>query len=292
MTVNEISWFSVSVVVDHDSAEAIEFAFNEMESIGTEINDMPGKERDPVTVVGYFEAPPSEQFVKTELAKAMQIYGHSDRSLLDVRMAEVKNEDWLSEWKTHWTATTIGRFIIAAPWHVIPRTDSLVLRIEPNMAFGTGTHETTQLCLKAIDELYVPGQSFLDVGTGTGILAIAVAMANEEKPAHIAACDTDIDAVAIARKNAVLNGVAGLIDINLGSISSGPPRFDLVCANLTLDVIVPLLQILLGKSSKTLLLSGILVEQEAAIIGELEKFSILHPKIDRAGEWISVRVDR
>jgi ribosomal protein L11 methyltransferase len=99
------------------------------------------------------------------------------------------------------------RFIIAPPWSELGDVhDRLVIRIEPGMAFGTGTHETTRLCLDAIQKHYTGG-SFLDVGTGTGILAIAAAKLVSE--ARIEACDTDETAVAIARENAELNAVAG-----------------------------------------------------------------------------------
>ena len=91
-------------------------------------------------------------------------------------LREVADEDWLGEWKKSWQPVAVGeRFLIAPPWSVIDDArDRIVIRIEPGMAFGTGTHETTRLCLSAIEE-YFAGESFLDVGTGTGILAIAAA---------------------------------------------------------------------------------------------------------------------
>jgi ribosomal protein L11 methylase PrmA len=107
---------------------------------------------------------------------------------------------------------------------------------------------------------------------------------------HIFACDTDINSIAIASDNAVLNDVVDSIDFQIGSISEETPCFDFVCANLTLDVIVPNLSLLLEKMGRTLVMSGILVEQEAEIVAELTAKGVQHVRIERAGEWIAVTV--
>src|SRR3979409_660366 len=105
---------------------------------------------------------------------------------------------------------------MAPPWAQIPDTRGrIIIRIEPGMAFGTGTHETTRLCLRAIDKYYAGG-SFLDVGTGPGIPAVAAAKL--APGAHIEACDTDAEAIAIARENARLNGVADKITFRVGTV--------------------------------------------------------------------------
>src|SRR6185369_1096731 len=120
----------------------------------------------------------------------------------------------------------VGRFIVTPPWLVTEplaiHSDTIVIQIDPGMAFGTGTHETTRLCLKAIDK-YFRGQSFLDVGTGTGVLAIAAAKMfpksePDGRPVTITACDTDAAAIDIARENAQLNEVADHIDFRVGSV--------------------------------------------------------------------------
>jgi ribosomal protein L11 methyltransferase len=160
------------------------------------------------------------------------------------------------------------------------------------MAFGTGTHETTQLCLRAIDARYTPGDSFLDVGTGTGILAIAAAKLNlssQISDLKLVGVDTDVDSINIARENAELNGVS--IELNVGSISDDTPTADFVCANLTLDVIKPILSLLIAKAGKTLVLSGILAEQRGEIVGSLSELGVSDPIVSQAGEWICVVID-
>src|SRR6266566_1323464 len=135
------------------------------------------------------------------------------------------------------------------------------------MAFGTGTHETTQLCLKAIDK-YFRGGSFLDVGTGTGILAIAAAKLWPD--ARIDAFDTDPDAIAIARENARLNATEQ-INFGVGSTDEQTQSADLVCANLTAPVIVELLPSLLGATCGRLVLSGVLDSQLEPVQLRLEE---------------------
>ena len=163
-------WYSISVTVAPEAAEAIEYAFNSLEALGTEINHLRKKNAESVTVVGYFNDLPDEDHVQDELHYALTAYGFTDETAMQVVRDKIEETDWLAEWKKHWKPSDVGTFIIAPPWSDVNSPDKIVIRIEPNMAFGTGTHETTQLCLRAIEKYYKPGDSFLDVGTGTGIL--------------------------------------------------------------------------------------------------------------------------
>src|SRR2546423_14292765 len=105
---------------------------------------------------------------------------------------EVEERDWLAEWKKGWRAVEVGRFVVAPPWSDVPDDEArIVIRVEPGMAFGTGTHETTRLCLAAIEK-YFRGGGFLDGGAGTGILALAAP--ELAPPARGAACGTDAPA--------------------------------------------------------------------------------------------------
>jgi ribosomal protein L11 methyltransferase len=283
-------WTAIEVTVDPEAAEAIEFLFNELDSLGTEINHLQKKSTESTTVVGYFNEPPDDETFDDELHYALKSYGFTNENVRNIERKAVVNEDWLLEWKKHWKPTEVGRFIVAPPWLDLRNNGRDVIRIEPNMAFGTGTHETTQLCLRAIEKHFKPGMSFLDVGTGTGILAIAAAMIGNPN-SRIVAFDTDAESVSIAMENAVLNGVGERIEFYVGSIDENTEPFDFVAANLTIDVIVPLLPTLLAKSKHWLLLSGILAEQQQVIFQQLENNDIEAAEIEQAGEWISVFIE-
>lgn len=295
-------WLAVEITVDTEVSEAIEFALNEAGALGTEI-DILGKKKDLeiLTVVGYFNDLPSNEVLQNELDEALRIYNFSSEAIKKIEHREVENKDWLAEWKKHWKATETAKFIIAPTWENIETSEKIIIRIEPSMAFGTGTHETTKLCLKAIEENYQSEMSFLDVGTGTGILAIAAAklkfrvqssefrVQSSEFGVEVVGCDTDFDSIKIAAENGELNNIKD-IKFYIGSISADTPPFDFVCANLTADVIVPLLPLLTKKFNKILVLSGILKEQENFVVDELKKFEIGNPKIETDGEWISILV--
>jgi len=222
------------------------------------------------------------------LFEALRIYDLPSSSVRDMNLREVAERDWLEEWKQSWQPVEIGRFIIAPPWSDLGDVqDRLVIRIEPGMAFGTGTHETTRLCLDALQKHFAGG-SFLDVGTGTGILAIAAAKLFPH--AHIEACDTDETAIAIARENAELNGVAEQINFWSGSIDDSTASADLVVANLTADVITSIMPALVGVACGKMILSGILETQLDMVQVSLHESGIDEFEITQDGEWIALIV--
>ncbi len=277
------NWHAVDATVVAEAAEAIEYGLMEAGAQGTETNEPGGAN---VLVSGYFEGAPEIEVIRSSLLDALRIYNLSPGTLVDVATREVPDRDWLAEWKKEWQPVEVGRFIVAPPWSEV-KGDRIVIRIEPGMAFGTGTHETTRLCLKAIEK-YFRGGSFLDVGTGTGILAMAAAKLFSE--ARIDAVDTDPEAVAIARENARLNGIGNRITFQVGSINEQTASADLVCANLTAPVIVELLPLLLGATCGGLVLSGILAEQSELVRSRLLELGIANFETEQDGEWIALVV--
>jgi ribosomal protein L11 methyltransferase len=286
------SWYSVDAIAVPEAREAIEYGLTEAGALGTETNE---SDIANVTVSGYFDAVPEIDRVRSALFDALRIYNLESASLIDLTTRDVPDRDWLAEWKKDWQPVEVGRFIVAPPWiesepGAVATGFSkvrIVIRIEPGMAFGTGTHETTRLCLKAIEK-YFRGGSFLDVGTGTGILAIAAAKMFPD--ARIEAVDTDADAVEIARENARLNCVGDRIEFRLGSVAEQTSSADLVCANLTAPVIVALLPALLGATCGRLVLSGILVEQSELVQSRLLELGADSFEIEQDGEWIALVV--
>jgi ribosomal protein L11 methyltransferase len=280
---NQTMWYALDLIATSDAHEAVEYALMEAGALGTETNQ---SEDDLLTVSAYFDAPPEREAVRSVLAEALRIYELPTSSMREMNFREVADQDWLGEWKKNWQPVKTGRFIVAPPWSDIPEaSDQVIIRIEPGMAFGTGTHETTRLCLMAIEK-YFGGGSFLDVGTGTGILAIAAAKLFPG--ARMEAIDTDAQAVEIAAENARLNNVAD-IEFRVGTVDETTASADFVCANLTADVIVSILPQLIGASCGRLVLSGILDVQLEAVRARLQESGASEPlEIMNDGEWVAL----
>ena len=281
-------WFAVDVSVEPKASEAVESAFGVMGAIGTAADSLKKKPDEPVTVTGFFEEPVSLEDVEDAIGDEFAHTGFDRDAVHSIEFRIVEEEDWLAEWKKHWQPTEVGRFIVAPPWAPARDTeDRFAIKIEPSMAFGTGTHETTQLCLEAMGDIITSGMSVIDLGTGTGVLAIAAAKLGCK---HIRAFDTDAHSVNIAEQNAEANGVIDTIMFYEGTIDEDTPAADLMIANLTLDVIKPILGLLVEKADIWLLLSGILATQREEIEQELRKFEIGDVTVKQKGDWVSVLV--
>jgi ribosomal protein L11 methyltransferase len=282
MSVGKEKWYALDVDIEPEAREAVEYALSEAGAAGSETST------ELTRVTGYFNSVPNRETVRDQLLDALRIYELPSSSVRDMDVREVEERDWLEEWKKNWQPVEVGRFIIAPPWSRIDDThDRCVIRIEPGMAFGTGTHETTRLCLAAMQSYY-EGGTFLDVGTGTGILAIAAAAC--APGAQVQACDTDADAIEIARENAVANGVEDRISFRVGSIDESTSSADFICANLTAEVVVSLLPTLVGLCCGRLVLSGILETQVQTIINALAQLAITEVEITQDGEWVAIIV--
>jgi ribosomal protein L11 methyltransferase len=281
-----MDWYAVDVTAEEAAREAVEYALMEAGALGTEERGPEGE--GLVGVAGYFETEPGVELVRSALLEALNIYGLASSAVRGMALREVEGRDWLAEWKQNWRPAEVGRFVVAPPWSEVPDAEGrVVIRVEPGMAFGTGTHETTRLCLAAV-ERHFGGGSFLDVGTGTGVLAIAAARLRPS--ARVEACDTDPLAVSVAEENARLNGVADRIAFRVGSVDDSTASADLVCANLTADVILPLLPALLGATCGRLVLSGVLTTQAEEVCARLVELGAVCHEVTRDGEWVSIIV--
>jgi ribosomal protein L11 methyltransferase len=280
-----MNWYAVDLTLTTQAREAVEYALMEAGALGTEVVDEDG---ETMRVAAYFESPPEVERVRAALSDALRIYGLASSDVRGMEFREVEARDWLAEWRKNWRPTEVGRFVVAPPWSEVPEgPERIVIRVEPGMAFGTGTHETTRLCLAAI-ERHFRGGSFLDVGTGTGVLAIAAAKL--DPASRVEACDTDPLAVAVAEENARLNGVAGRIEFRVGTVDDATASADLVCANLTADVILPLLPALVGATCGRLVLSGILATQAEQVRARLHELGFENCEVTQDGEWVSIIV--
>lgn len=206
-----------------------------------------------------------------------------------------EERDWLKKWRSQ-----LKPFLAGQRFYIIPRPElddpvpgeRIPIWIEPGMAFGTGTHETTQLCLRSLERIQLKGKSLLDFGTGSGILAIAAVRLGARR---VVACDIDPEAISIARSNSVINGCDREIEWVTGGISRiGRNRFDFVVANLTADVIESLLPQFASclKPGGTLFFSGILMDQVSCLRKAIQSHRLAVLKQDTKGEWVCLTTSR
>lgn len=201
-----------------------------------------------------------------------------------------RQEDWANNWKQYFHCTPIGeRLLIHPTWEPIPETDRVILSLEPGLAFGTGAHETTRLCLRLLERYTAPGCRMLDVGCGSGILAITALLLGAEQADGV---DIDPAAVKTSRANADLNGVGDRYSCVCGELAekaAGP--YELIAANIVADVLLRLLPDIpdLLAPGGILLLSGIVAPREQDILDALAgKFRLVERLEEH--DWIALAV--
>ena len=206
----------------------------------------------------------------------------------------VDNADWTSAWKKYFTPIPIGsRFVVLPAWLKDEPCAAQPILIEPKMAFGTGHHQTTALCLEALDRLaeegvLQPGQSFLDLGTGSGILGIAAVKLG------LVGQGLDIDPVAVdnACENAALNTVENAFTLSTGTITDIPQgrRFDCILANILANPLVDMAGDICARLARpgVLILSGILREQADRVVQAYVGQGLAAPHVSHSGEWTSL----
>src|SRR4051812_7528340 len=220
------------------------------------------------------------------------------RPVGDLRVRECKEEDWANAWKAFYGIQRLGKQIVIKPsWlEYTPKEGDIVLDLDPGMAFGTGLHPTTRLCIMALEDEVRPGPAnVLDLGTGSGILAIAAAKLGGPD-VKIAAIDTDSVAVEATRQNVERNGLSGQISVQQGSAEAARASapYNMVVANILASVIIDLSGSFYGllEPGGTLISSGIFIERGDAVVDALEKAGLPVREKKREGDWlclISVR---
>jgi len=203
------------------------------------------------------------------------------------RVDYVVGDAWRDAWREHFRPARVGaRLVVRPSWEVVePWPGEVVITVDPEHAFGSGTHETTRLCLRELDRRLRGGEGVLDVGCGSGILSVAAALLGAER---VRALDVDPDAVEVTRANARHNRVAGRITVSTTPVAGLRGRHDLVVANIQSSVLVPLAEPISRRVAPGgwLVLSGILRGEQDAVASAFEPLS--RCVVTAEGEWVAV----
>jgi len=283
-------WYAVEVEIARVGETAATTELWALNTTGVEISE-DSNNPDFLTLRAYFNSAPDTEKLRERILRDLKLIGLPKFALRGITSLTVADQDWLAEWKKGYEPIAVGQSLLICPsWRrdQARNSDRIVIEIDPGMAFGTGTHETTRGCLELLEK-YWKGGSLLDVGTGTGILAIA---AVKLRPgSRVVGFDLDPEAVEVALENAAINGVADEIEIEVNKLSSYQGQdFDLVLANLTADVIIPLSpefpQVL--KPQGALIVSGVLREQTDDVRAALESHNLSLIEMMPEGEWMTM----
>jgi ribosomal protein L11 methyltransferase len=280
-----MDYYEVSIRAAEESREAIANRIMEMGSTG--ISDNGG------TMVAYFEDRGKIERIMEELRLFREVLRSSALDpdfFFDCRL--LPGRDWNENWKKNFAPIDVGDTLTIVPSWLEGTTGRTAIIIDPAMVFGTGYHETTRTCLSLIENYCPPTEkgSFLDVGTGTGVLAIGAARLGFER---VEAVDTDPMAVEAAAKNAALNGLNN-ISVIQGEITAAGGPFDFIAANLLSEILKDIAQELACrlKPRGIAVLSGMLPGQDAGVLEAFkEKGFALIERID-TGSWVTLVVSR
>ncbi|MGD2207220.1 MAG: 50S ribosomal protein L11 methyltransferase [Anaerolineae bacterium] len=319
-----MNWLEISVTTDGEAAEAVTELFNRHVQGGAVIetpvdplepeSDV-GQQPHTVIVKGYLPLDGTAHELRSRLEEGLwhlcQIY-----PIPEPVFRELAESDWLDAWKRQYHRLRVGRRIVIVPaWEeYTPETDEadqVVIHLEPGMAFGTGLHPTTRLCLEALEAHLTPGDSVLDVGTGSGILAIVAAKLGARS---VLALEADPRAVTVAQENTAANGVAEQVAVRHGSLPGGAPRgraprqfgaegplemldsgqFDLVLVNILAPVIIGMSESLATRTRPEglLIAAGLTKDQEDTVRHAFQTGGL--QIIERAQEkdWVSLVAQR
>jgi ribosomal protein L11 methyltransferase len=312
----EASWLEVSLLVNGEMAEAVAEVLGRFVSGGVVIEsteivdeaDGAGYPEGKLRVCGYLPIDPDLAENRQRLEKALWYLGRI-RSLPDPVFKPIIETNWVESWQDHYKPVTIGRQLVIVPaWIDMETSPRIEVRIDPGMAFGTGTHPTTQLCLEVLETLIESKDQLvcsefsrlelIDVGCGSGIISIAAIKLGLDRAFGV---DVDPDAIAAARHNAALNSIFEGLEFEVGSVVD-------VCAGkysiqyaalVVVNILAPILIRLMGEGLGDLLLpggklilSGILTEQETEVLASLQEVGLNVENRLQQGDWVALVASR
>jgi ribosomal protein L11 methyltransferase len=302
------SWLELAVEADPEAVEAVSEIIGRVAAGGTTVEpafdlveEGLGARIDPTrpaVVRGYIEAGTVGDEAAAAVAEALgHLQAFGLRPIGELRTRVIHDADWAETWKAYFPVMRVARRLVIRPtWREhVAAADDVVLALDPGMAFGTGLHPTTRLCLATLEPLAddgrLDGARVLDVGCGSGILAIAAL-----KLGAAAALGVDTDPIAIEAtiENAARNGLGGHLTARESSLPTGEAPFDIVLANLIAGVLVPLAPRLHDELQPggTLIASGIFVDRETEVTEAFEAAGLVVEDRMMEGDWVALRLRR
>jgi ribosomal protein L11 methyltransferase len=312
-----LDWWEISITADMEAAEAVVELFNR-HSYGQAVVETPmdlfeSDLRDALPssaiVKAYLPVDASGGEARLRLEEGLwhlsQLY-----PIPEPKVRRLAEQDWAEAWKQQYHLQRIGRRIVIVPsWEeYLGRGDETVVRLEPGMAFGTGLHPTTRLCLRALEEHLVPGDTVLDVGTGSGILAIAAAKLGA---GSVLALEADRSAVVVAQENVALNGVSRQVEVQHATLPGGTDVpvhfaagqglrsletgcFELVLINILAPVILSVAPALAARLQVggRLIVAGLIESQEQEVVDALEAEGLQLRERCQEKDWVGLVVER
>ena len=303
-----MNWLEVSLTVDGELAESVadvlaRFAPNGvMTEQGVKFNDEEdeGTATGPITVRAYLEVNDQLEETRQKLEESLYYLGMI-QPVPTPTYKQIADQNWMEAWKQHYKPILIGqRLLILPAWLESPEPKRIPIKIDPGMAFGTGTHPTTQLCLELMEVStdHRPLTTVIDVGCGSGILSIAALKLGASK---VLGVDIDIESVKNSRENADTNGVGEELLLGQGSVTevlSGSFQFKsapLVVANILGPILIRLFDAGLAdlvEPNGEIILSGILDHQAESVIAAGEAKGLKRNDQRQIGDWVAISLKR
>lgn len=305
-----MDWLEISLSVDGEMAEAVAEVLSRFAPNGVMTeqgvqhldDEDAGTPAGPILVRAYLPADEGLQEKRAQIEQALHFLGMI-QPVPTPSYRSLQNTNWMEAWKQHYRPIPIGRRLMILPaWLDLEDASRIAVKIDPGMAFGTGTHPSTQLCLEFLDQLLDPSAeplpAFIDVGCGSGILSIAALKLGAKLALGV---DVDPEALIDARENALANGLGAELILGVGSVreiqDGGFPirTAPLVVANILAPVIIRLLQenlVDLLSTGGRLILAGILVSQEAEVKAACSKAGLTAVMRRQMGDWVGLCASR